>query len=301
MGIDDLEKVLAAQHEFGTAIQQVDSIEEMRQRDAVQIAHWAGPVSADVAVSEVVLDGVPALSIVPPGADERLVLVYLHGGGFVLGSPRSYAAPVARMAARAGASAIAVDYRLAPESPWPASLDDTLTVYRHVLDRVGDPGRMGLIGESAGGALALLAMTTARDAGLPVPAFCVPISPLVDFQARGDSWQANEGRDGFVTRDAVLRLVDMLFAGQDPSHASPIDCRLSGLPPLLVQVGEREVLRDDVIAFAEKAQREGVDVALEVWDSMVHLWHNFADLPEGGQALDRIGDFARAQLRCTPE
>jgi acetyl esterase/lipase len=114
---------------------------------------------------------------------------------------------------------------------------------------------------------------------------------MVDFELRGASWQSNAGRDGFVTRELVQQNVSVFLPGKDPADASPLNQDLEGLPPLLVQVGEREVLRDDGVAFAEKARAAGVDVTLEIWPDMIHLWHAFVDLPEAGQALERIGRF----------
>jgi acetyl esterase/lipase len=134
-----------------------------------------------------------------------------------------------------------------------------------------------------------------RREGDPMPAAAIPISPMVDFEFRGASWQTNAAKDGFVTHELALQNVPVFMPQGDPAAASPLNHDLTGLPPLLVQVGSHEVIRDDAIAFAEKARAAGVDVTLEVWDEMVHLWHNFSFLPDAQQALEHIARFVEAR------
>jgi acetyl esterase/lipase len=153
------------------------------------------------------------------------------------------------------------------------------------------PEGIVIAGESAGGGLVCATLLALRDAGDPMPAGAVPISPMVDFEFRGASWQTNADKDGFVTHELALQNVPVFLPDGDPAKESPLNRDLEGLPPLLVQVGSHEVIRDDAIAFAEKARAAGVDVTLEVWDEMVHLWHNFSFLPDAQQALDHIARF----------
>jgi epsilon-lactone hydrolase len=138
-----------------------------------------------------------------------------------------------------------------------------------------------------------------RDGGHPLPAAAVPISPMVDFEFKGASWQTNADKDGFVTHELALQNVPVFLPDGDPVAESPINADLAGLPPLLIQVGDHEVIRDDAIAFAEKATAAGVDVTLEVWPDMVHLWHNFSYLPDAQQAVERIGEFVEQRTSAT--
>lgn len=291
MASPELDRALKAQHDYKLALGNVQSVEEMRELDATEIPKWSGPMANDVEVEEVDAGGVPAVSLTPRGAVDGRVLMYLHGGGLVLGGPATVATPVSR-AARAGhARALLPRYRLAPEHVYPAQVEDVVTAYRWLVETGTPPEGIVIAGESAGGGLVCAVLLALRDAGDPLPAGAVPISPMVDFEFKGASWQTNADKDGFVTRELAIQNVPMFLPDRDPAEVSPINADLAGLPSLLIQVGSHEVIRDDAIAFAEKAKAAGVDVTLEVWDDMVHLWHNFSFLPDAQRALDRIGAF----------
>jgi acetyl esterase/lipase len=291
MASEQLQRALKAQADYKQALSQVTDLEEMRRLDATVIPTWSGPLDDDIEVANIDMGGVPAVELTPPGASHGRVIMYLHGGGLVLGSPATVSTPISRSARAANARAILPKYRLAPEHLYPAQVEDIANAYRWLIDSGVSPEGIVIAGESAGGGLVCATLLALRDAGDPMPAGAVPISPMVDFEFRGASWQTNADKDGFVTHELALQNVPVFLPDGDPAKESPLNRDLEGLPPLLVQVGSHEVIRDDAIAFAEKARAAGVDVTLEVWDEMVHLWHNFSFLPDAQQALDHIAHF----------
>nr|WBU15357.1 monoterpene epsilon-lactone hydrolase [uncultured bacterium] len=236
--------------------------------------------------------------VIPAGADDRAIL-YFHGGGYVICSIDTHREMVSRIALAAGARALLVDYRLAPEHPFPAAVEDAVAAYRWLLGQGLSPSRLALAGDSAGGGLVAAALVAIRYLGLPLPAAGVCISPWADMTLSGASWEANAKRDPIVVRPALEQLARWYLAGADPRTplASPIFADLRGLPPLLVQVGTAETLLDDARALAEKARRDGVAVVLEEWEDMPHVWHFFGSfLPEARQAIQRIGEFLRERM-----
>ncbi|MCW3049155.1 MAG: 6-hexanolactone hydrolase [Solirubrobacterales bacterium] len=287
----ELERALKAQAEFKVALAGAQDLEETRRLDAAVIPTWSGPLPNDVQREELDAGGVPAVLLTPPGAVRGRVLMYLHGGGFVLGSPASVTTPAERAARVAHVCAFLPKYRLAPEHVYPAMVEDVVTAYLWLIDEGTPPEGIVIAGESSGGGLVCAVLLALLDGGHPLPAAAVPISPMVDFELQGASWQTNAGKEGFVTHDLVRQLVPVFLPDGDLAKESPLNHDLAGLPPLLIQVGDHEVFRDDTIAFAEKATGAGVDVTLEVWPDMVHLWHDFSYLPDAQRALERIGRF----------
>lgn len=251
-------------------------------------------VASDVKCEAVRVDNIPGEWIVPPGAANDRVILYLHGGGYVMGSINTHRAMVARIARAGQARALAIDYRLAPEHPFPAAVDDATAAYRWLVAQGYKPGKIVVAGDSAGGGLALATLLALRDAGTPLPAAGVGISPWTDMEGTGDSVTTKAAKDPMVQKDGLLSMAKMYVGEQDPKAplASPLHADLRGLPPLLLQVGEAEILLDDATRVAERAKAAGVNVDLEVWDDMMHVWHVFAKiLPEGQQAIDKIGKF----------
>jgi epsilon-lactone hydrolase len=251
-------------------------------------------VAGDVTCEPVDLAGVKAEWIVPPGAAERVIL-YLHGGGYVMGSINTHRAMVARIARAAQARALALDYSLAPEHPFPAAVDDTTASYRWLLQQGYRSNQLVLAGDSAGGGLALAALIALRDTNAPLPACVVAISPWTDMEGTGESMKTKADKDPMVAGNVgLLNMAKLYLAGADPKNplASPLYADYRGLPPMLIHVGETETLLDDSTRVAERAKSAGVKVDLEVWDEMIHVWHVFAKLlPEGQQAIDRIGRY----------
>ncbi|MGI9432577.1 MAG: alpha/beta hydrolase [Myxococcota bacterium] len=253
---------------------------------------------AEVAFTEVDAGGVAASWCVPRASRPERTVVYIHGGGYVVGSVASYQPSLARLAVSANARVLAVDYRLAPEHPFPAAQDDCLAAVRFALADGAAPERLALAGDSAGGALALATLCALRDAGLPRPAAGVLISPWVDPFASGGSIEANAPCDVLDRELAVIWAENATSAGdrQDPRFAL-LGAELRGLPPLLIQVAKAEILLDQGLDLAHRAREAGVEVELEEWDDMFHVFQIVADLlDEGAAAWDAISRFLRTRL-----
>jgi monoterpene epsilon-lactone hydrolase len=234
-----------------------------------------------------------------PEAADTPVILYFHGGSYLFGSLRTHADMLARLALATGVRVLGIEYRLAPEHPYPAALDDALAAYRWLLDQGIAPDQIALAGESAGGNLAAVAMTALRDAGTPLPACGVLLSPWVDLAGTHPSRRAHEPYD--YGPPEMLLAQAREFAGGlalDDPRISPVHAELRGLPPLLVQVGEIELLADEARAFAERARAAGVDVTLDVLPDMPHAAPLFAAFVAGGRhAMDSIAGFVGPRLR----
>ena len=255
-------------------------------------------VARDVSCEAVDAGGVPAEWIAAPGAIADRVILYLHGGGYVLGSIKTHRAMIARIARASNARALAIDYRLAPEHPFPAAVEDATGAYKWLLAQGIKPAKIVIAGDSAGGGLALATLIALRDANQPMPAGCVPISPWTDLEGTGDSIRSKAAKDPMVQQDNLAGSAKQYIGNADPKNPliSPLHADYRGMPPMLIHVGEAEILLDDATRVAERAKRAGVDVQLEVWDDMIHVWHVFAKiLPEGQQAIDKIGKFVIAR------
>ena len=238
--------------------------------------------------------GVVAEWFEPPAANGPTVL-FLHGGGFVLGSPDTHARLIAELAVACGSRVLAVDYRLAPEHPRPAALEDALAAYRALLASGVKPQDLIVCGDSAGGNLTLITLLALRRAGDPLPAGAALICPWVDLANSGASFQTN-ARFDYISDEVGTLAAGHYLNGADPSdpEVSPLYADLSGLPPLLVQTGAAETLVDQVCEFAARARAAGVDAQLSVYDDMIHDWHLFSFLlPEARRAIDEIAAFAR--------
>ena len=241
--------------------------------------------------------GVNAEWIAAPGAMADRVILYLHGGGYVIGSINTHRAMISRIARASNARALAIDYRLAPEHPFPAAVEDATAAYRWLLAQGYQPGKIVIAGDSAGGGLTLAALVAIRDAALPLPSGAVPISPWTDLEGTGESVRSRAAKDVMVTQDNLASSAKQYHGAHDPRDplVSPLHANFRGLPPMLIQVGDAEILLDDATRVAARAKEAGVQVELEVWDEMPHVWHVFAKLlPEGQQAIDKIGKFVIA-------
>jgi len=257
------------------------------------------PVPADVRCEQVDAGGVSAEWIMTPQATAERVIFYLHGGGYAIGSVKTHRELISRISRAAGARALAIDYRLAPEHPFPAAVEDATTAYRWLLENGVEPTRIVIAGDSAGGGLTVATLVALRDAGDPLPAAGVCLSPWVDLEGIGESMTARAEVDPMVQRDGLLAMAKAYLGDANPRLplAAPLYADLTGLPPLLIQVGTAETLLDDSTRLAERARSAGVDVVLEPWEDMIHVWHLFASmLPEGQQAVDRIGEFIRERV-----
>jgi epsilon-lactone hydrolase len=259
----------------------------------------SAPVASDIEFESLRLGSVRALASLTPGAVPERMLLYLHGGAFVIGSPHDYRSLSAELGRAVGGRAVCPDYRLAPEHPFPAAVEDALAAYRGLLEHAGAPGNIVLAGDSAGGGLVVSVLVAARDAGLPMPAAALAISPWVDLACQGRSMQTKLAEDPALTREGLLAMAGLYLKGTPPDAplASPLNANLSGLPPLLIQVGSAEILLDDAVQLAGRAGEAGVRVQLSVWPDMPHVWHFFGFmLPEGRQAIAEAAGFLGAQL-----
>jgi len=254
------------------------------------------PAAADVRREPVDAGGVPGEWIMAPGATVDKVILYLHGGGYWGGSISTHWELVSRLSRTAGARGLAIDYRLAPEHPFPAAVEDSTAAYRWLVSTGVDPSRLVIAGDSAGGGLTVATLVALRDGGDPLPAAGVCLSPWVDLEGLGESMMTKADLDPMVRPEHLLDAAKAYLAGAHPRTplAAPLYADLTGLPPLLIQVGTAEVLLDDATRLAERARSAGVDVMLEPWDDMIHVWQAFSVmLPEGQQAIDRIAEFIR--------
>lgn len=258
----------------------------------------AFPLPADIAREDVTMGGVPGERLTPQTARKDQALIYLHGGGYGTGSPRSHRHLAGDIAKRAGVVALVPEYRLAPENPFPAAVDDALAVYRDTLKSFA-PSRIAVAGDSAGGGLTIAVLLAARDAGLPMPAAAICISPWTDMTASGASFKERAAVDPLVTMEGLDRWRKCYIGDGDRRQplSSPAHADLKGLPPLLIQVGGDEILLDDARMLADKARAVGIDTVLEVWPQMIHVWHwYFPMLDEGERANATIANFMRARL-----
>ncbi len=236
---------------------------------------------------------------VPESRAERVIL-YIHGGCYIAGSHVTVRECCSRIARASEATVFSLDYRLAPEHAAPAALDDVIAAYRWLLASGYDPKNIVISGESAGGGLTIAALTRLRDSGeLPSPSAGIPISPWIDMTLSHKSLKTNIGRD-FASVVPLEIGAQLYVADGDPKHpdVSPLYGELGGIPPLLIQVGGAEVLLDDGLAIAHKARMDGVDVTLQVWPDMVHVWHWFgSEFDEARDAIEAIGAFVKSRLQ----
>ena len=240
--------------------------------------------------------GVKAEWITAPGAAADRAILYFHGGGYVLGSIHSHRDMCERLSRAAQARVLALDYRLAPEHPFPAAVEDARAAYRWLLKQGLSPKRVALAGDSAGGGLTFATLLALKQHGDPMPSCAAPLSPWVDLEALGDSMTSKAAEDPMVQKPLVLEMAKTYVGDGDRRNplCAPLYGDLSGLPPLLIQVGSRETLLDDAVRMADKAKKAGVDVELEVWQGQIHVWQIFASrLDEGEQAIQKIGAFVQ--------
>jgi epsilon-lactone hydrolase len=259
----------------------------------------AQPLPAGVTVTAAALGGVPTAEVTVDGVEPRHVVVYFHGGVYVLGDAFQAVGLAAQIGRRTQAKVISVDYRLAPEHPYPAAVDDALAAYRALLDAGIAPAGIAFAGESAGGGLAVATLVNARDHGLPLPAAAFAMSPYADLTLAGATLETKRAADPLLSREALQARVPDYTAGQDAAVGliSPIFADLSGLPPLLIQGGTHEVLLDDAVRLARQAAVADVAVTLDITPGVPHVFQAYYPiLDEAVAALDRAGQFLSAQL-----
>jgi len=255
------------------------------------------PLPTDVRVETADADGVAAEWTAAPGAESERVILYLHGGGYTAGSLKSHRHMVAQAGREAKARTMALEYRLAPEHPFPAAVEDAVAGYRFLLSRGFSANRIVVAGDSAGGGLTVALLVSLRDAGLPLPACAWCISPWVDLEGTGASMTAKATVDPMVQQGYLIELAEAYLDGVNPRTplAAPLYADLKGLPPMLIQVGSAETLLDDAVRLAGAAGSADVRVRLEVWPDMIHVWQLFyQQVAAGRRALAEAGAFIRS-------
>lgn len=286
----DVEGVVAFLRTIYTGWSRETTVQQMRRDWDAAFAKRA----QDWPVDRFAIGGMNAEWIGAPEADESRVILFLHGGGFRIGSIDSHRDLIQRLSQAARAKILAIDYRLSPEHLFPAPIEDALAAWRWLLDRGHAPQRIALAGDSAGGGLALSLMLSAREAGLPLPCAAVLMSPWTDMTASGASYDTNASSDPLHQRAMILGMAKG-YVGKSGDlrdlRASPLFADLAGLPPLLIQCGAPEVLVDDARALAERAREKGVAAQLDLYADMIHVFQTYAELPEAARALERAGAF----------
>lgn len=291
---------LLLRHSIGRKFRRAGlSVVEMRQLNDFLVRSQRPP--RGTRVSPVTVNGVPAEWVHGPGAEPDATILYLHGGAFVMGSPATHRELAARISSAARAGVLSLDYRLAPEFPFPAALDDARTAYRWLLGEGLRPRRLIIGGDSSGGGLALQTLLSLRDEEAPLPCAAFFVSPVTDWvELDGESYTTRAALDPMVSL-AQCRHTASMYVG---SHAwnspllRPAEMDLGGLPPLWIHVGDHEVLLSDSQRLADRAARAGVEVSFKIWPGMWHVFQAFVNrVPESREAIRRIGDFIRRQLR----
>jgi epsilon-lactone hydrolase len=252
----------------------------------------------DAKCEKVDAGGVPAEWVMAPGCDTGRAILYLHGGGYAIGSLNTHRRLAYDISAASAAKVLLIDYRLAPEHPFPAAIDDAASAWRWLLQQGFATNRLAIAGDSAGGGLTIATLVNLRDKKLGLPACAVALSPWVDLEGLGNSITTRAAQDPMVQKDGLLWMARMYLNGKDPRTplAAPLHADLKDLPPVLVQVGSAETLLDDAIRIAEKMHAAGVDARLSIWPNMLHVFPLFAPvLSEGRDGCIEISNFIRSK------
>ncbi len=278
------------------AARRVTSLSPYRARVFLDALGKLAPPALSVRRRPALVGGVPCEWYLPAGAADAPVIAHIHGGGYALCSTSTHRMMVSDIASATGLRCLGVNYRLAPEHPYPAALEDCVAAYRGLLREGLAPRDVILSGDSAGAALAVAAMVRLRDQGEGLPRMALLLSPWPDLACAGETIEANAPFD-YLSGEVMRFFADLYLQGADPRDglASPVHADLSGLPPVLIHAGGAELLLSDIRAFAARLEEAGVDVTLEVWDGMVHAFHGFTIfLPEAREALRALGRYVRA-------
>jgi epsilon-lactone hydrolase len=259
------------------------------------------PAAPDLKLEAAQAGGVPGLWIDAPSVRPDRMMLYFHGGGYVAGSANGYRPLVGELGRATKTRALAVDYRLAPEHPFPAAVDDIVAAYKSLLDQGTSAKSIVFAGDSAGGGLVVAGMMAVRDSGLPLPAAGLAISPWLDLECTGASMISKAKSDLALSKNSLLHAGRSYrgnaAGGGRGSQLSPLAGDLSGLAPLLIHVGSAEILLDDAVRLAERAGAANVSVRLEIWPNMPHVWHLFGFmLSEGRDAIRNAGDFLNTYM-----
>ncbi len=284
----------------------VDLLRQTRDAEATLEERRAGAEAAaeqftpppDVSFDSVNAGGVPSEWVEAAGASRDRAILYIHGGAYVSCSPRTHRRLTSALSKQTKARVLAIDYRLGPEHPFPAAVDDALDAYRWLLERVPSEC-IAVAGDSAGGGLCAALLVLARDKGVPLPSCAVLISPWADLEMTSEAIESKQDVDPMLNGPRLKASADMYLGGADARSplASPVYADLHGLPPLLIHAGENEILVDDATWLADRAREAGVDVTIDVVPEMIHVWHIFTGVtPESDEAVAKVAAFVRQAL-----
>jgi acetyl esterase/lipase len=242
--------------------------------------------------------------VIPATSDRKKVMLYFHGGGYIIGSSHSHRSLVGKIAKKAGVIALLIEYRKAPEHPFPAALEDAFAGYKYLIYERGKlPEDIVFAGDSAGGGLVFATLLKIKEEGLPMPAGAIGVSPWVDLTNSGDTILKNRHEDPLIDPKKMEKCAKMYSGAYDVTNPfiSPLFGDLSGLPPCLIQASDSEMLYCDAVRFVKKAKEAGVDVTFQTWGGLIHWWQIFQwGIPEAGEALDKISDFIQFTLKSAP-
>ena len=270
------------------------------QREFLETAMASAGLLADTQVEKINVGSIPAEWVSAPGAQPERVLLYLHGGGYCMGSCNTHRDIAARLSQVTGARALLLDYRLAPEHPFPAAVEDATAAFRWLLKAGIDSQHIAIGGDSAGGGLTLATLESLRDTGERLPGAAIFLSGWMDTTCSGESINTHADVDIMLTVENLRQMRGWYVGHTDPPPvlASPLQGDVRGLPPMIIHVGGDEILRDDSVRLAKQAQAAGVEAKLEIWDGMWHVFHGTAawGVPEAQAALDQIGEFVRKHI-----
>ncbi|WP_066305010.1 alpha/beta hydrolase [Bacillus sp. FJAT-29814] len=255
------------------------------------------PVAPDVKVEKVTVEGIPAEWLTAPNAKEDRVFLYLHGGAYIMGSCNTHRFLASKLSRSTATRVLLPEYRLAPENPYPSAVEDALIAYRWLVNSGVSPKNIVIGGDSAGGGLALSTLLSLKEAGDQLPALAVLLSPWTDLAGTGESMETRKDADPWLKPEASRATPVLYIRDLDPCypHVSPIYADLSGLPPMLVHVGNDEILLDDSVRLVDRSRAAGVEASLKIWEDMWHVFQTF-NIPEGQKSIDEIGEFVMSKL-----
>jgi acetyl esterase/lipase len=297
MSVSEVDEVIASFHDMAASWKEGVTVEQIR-RD-VDTLYTGYPADCAFSTRDFDLGGVPCREVRTEHSGSATIM-HLHGGGFSCGSRESDTPVAARLSEASGARVIIVDYGLVPEHTYPRAHEDSLTAYRALLDSGTPAGQIAISGDSSGGGMALSLLQQIRKAGLPMPACGILMSPWADLECTGKSYVDNAARDPITSKEVALGMATA-YLGADGNFrdpvASPVHGDFAGLPPLLIDVGDREIFLDDSRAVAEAARKAGVSVTYTEWPGMIHVWHLFASkITQGREAIAKIGAFVKQNI-----
>jgi monoterpene epsilon-lactone hydrolase len=291
MASEELKAIVALMREQDEVGAEDLSLQE--RRDGMEASLAGIPMPDDIKTTAVDINGIPGLWVEAPNVDASKYVIYYHGGGYVMGSLDTHKELMSRVSRACNARVLGVDYRLAPEHVYPAAVDDGVASYEWLISQDVDPAKVMLAGDSAGGGLTIATLLALRDKGSSLPAGGILFSPWTDLIASGESATSRAAADPMITISALQEIAQIYYADADPKDPliSPVFADLTGLPPLLIQVGDAEVLLDDASRLADNAKQAGISTVYQVWDDAFHVFQAMPQLPETTDALEKVGKF----------